>query len=273
MLQYDFMRIALIVAILLGVALPLVGSTIVHKRLSSSGDALAHSSLAGVAIGLVAGLNPLWTAVIACVVSFLIIELLRKRFSKYSEVGIVVVLSAAIGIAGILSRYASSSNFDSYLFGSIVLISNLELVLTVVLTSVIVAFTLLFGHQIFSGVYSENEAKVRKVPTRVLNFAHSLLLSLTVALGAKVVGSLVISSMLVLPMAVALQFKKGYWMTLLLSVAISVATMVGGLIASYYLDFPPGATIVSLAVAVLLLSFLIRGLMSIASKNKAEKAK
>ena len=273
MWQYEFMRIALVVAILLGIALPLIGSTVVHKRLSSSGDALAHSSLAGVAIGLVAGLNPLWSAVIACVVSFLIIELLRKKFSKYGEIGVVVVLSAAIGVAGILSKFATSSNFDSYLFGSIVLISTEELWMTIGLTAVIVLFSLLFGRQLFSTVYSESEAKVRKVPTRILNFSHSLLLSLTVALGAKVVGSLVISSMLVLPMAIALQFKKGYWVTLLISVFVSVITMVGGLIISYEPGFPPGATIVSLAVIILLLAFLYRGIASLISKRKSKSEK
>ena len=88
MLTFKFMRIAFIVAILLGIAIPLVGSSAVYKRLSSSGDALAHSSLAGVAIGLAAGLNPLLISILTCIVSFFVIELLRKKFNKYSEVGV-----------------------------------------------------------------------------------------------------------------------------------------------------------------------------------------
>ncbi len=127
MLAYRFMRVALLACMLLGLTLPLLGNTAVFKRLSSSGDALAHSSLAGVAIGLAAGLSPLWISILCCIVSFFLIEFLRKKFNKYAEMGVAVVLSAAIGIAGILSSYSSASNFDAYLFGSLLLISDTEL--------------------------------------------------------------------------------------------------------------------------------------------------
>ena len=234
MLTYSFMQVAFVVAILLGISLPLIGSGIVYKRLSSSGDALAHSSMAGVAIGLVSGLNPLLISVIICIVSFLIIELLRKKFSKFSEIGVVVVLSTAIGIAGILSNYAKASNFDSYLFGSIILISTNELIATIAL---VLTFTLVFSRQFFACLYSEDEAKTSGIKTNAYNFIHSLLLSITIAVGAKIVGSLVVSSMVVLPTAIALQFKKGYKTTLIISVIASVVAMLSGLTISYYADW------------------------------------
>ena len=234
MLHYDFMRIALVVAILIGIALPLIGSGVVYKRLSSSGDALAHSSLAGVAIGLVAGFNPL----------------------------------VASGIAGILSTYASSGNFESYLFGSILLISNLELTLVIIITVIVIIFSLLFYSPFLSILYSEEEAKAKGIKVGLFNFIHSLLLSLVVAIGAKVVGSLVVSSMLVLPIATSMQFQKGYKFTLFLGVGLGVISMVSGLIISYYADLRPGASIVLFAVAILLAVFIYKGIALYIKKRK-----
>lgn len=271
MLAYEWMRIAFVAAIVLGIALPLVGSTAVYKRLSSSGDALAHSSLAGVAIGLVAGLNPLVISIVACVVSFLIIELLRKKFSKFSEIGVAVVLSAAIGVAGILSRYARSLNFDSYLFGSILLIKQEELIASCIIAAIVLAFYIIFYRHIAASLYSEDEAKVNGVKVGGLNFAHSLLLSITIAISAKVVGSLVVSSMIVLPTAIALLFKRGYFQTMLLSLGASLISMIGGLVVSYYADWAPGATIVSLSICVLALVLLVRLILYFIKKSKLKK--
>lgn len=271
MLSYDFMRIALVVAILLGVSLPLIGSGVVYKRLSSSGDALAHSSLAGIAIGLAAGLNPLLISIIACVVSFLIIELLRKKFSKFSEIGVVVVLSAAIGIAGILSKYATSANFESYLFGSIVLIDTPELIAAIVITVLVLLFSVLMYGPFFASLYSENEAKVRGTKVRLINLIHSLLLSISVAIGAKVVGSLVVSSMIVLPTAIAMQFKRGYKNTLIISVIVDVVCMVSGLTISFYTDWAPGATIVLITVSLLVLVLIIKAILSLIRNAKLKR--
>jgi zinc transport system permease protein len=263
MLTYRFMQVALIVCILLGVTIPLIGSSAVFKRLSSSGDALAHSSLAGVAIGLAAGLNPLLISILCCIVSFLIIELLRKRFNKYSEIGVAVVLSAAIALAGILSNYTTSGNFDSYLFGSILLISDIELYITIGLTILVVLFSILFYPQIFSILYSENESRVSSIRVNAITFVQDLLFAVTIAVAAKVVGSLVVSCLVVLPTAIALQLKKGYKVTMVLSVLFSVASMVIGLTLAYYLDFKPGATIVMTSVVFFLFILIYRGVCTL----------
>ena len=272
MLTYKFMQIAFVVAILLGISIPLVGSSAVFKRLSSSGDALAHSSLAGVAIGLAAGLNPLLISIITCIVSFFIIELLRKKFNKYSEVGVAVVLSAAIGIAGILSSFTSASNFDSYLFGSILLISDTELYITIGLTVVIVLFSVIFYPQIFAMLYSVNESKVSGIKVNLLTFVQDLLLSITIAIGAKIVGSLVVSSLVVLPTAIALQMKKGYKFTMIASVLFSVGAMISGLVIAYYANLKPGATIVIVSVALLLLMIIYRGILTMINNHKLKQS-
>ena len=272
MLAYRFMRVALLACVLLGLTLPLLGNTAVFKRLSSSGDALAHSSLAGVAIGLAAGLSPLWIPILCCIVSFFLIEFLRKKFNKYAEMGVAVVLSAAVGIAGILSSYSSASNFDAYLFGSLLLISDTELYCMIALAVVVVAFSLLFFRQSFASIYSLDEAKVSKIKTGWLTFGQDLLLSIAVAIGAKIVGSLVVSSLLVLPAAIALQFKKGYRFTVIASLIASLISMIGGLVLAYYCDYKPGATIVCFAIAILILVMAIKGIVLLFRHLRYKKA-
>lgn len=258
MFRYEFMVIAFASALLLGLAFPLIGSTAVYKKLSSSGDALAHSALAGVAIGLVAGLSPMYMSIVFCVVSFLIIDFLRGKFGKHAEIGVVVLLSASIAIAGIASGYVSSANFDSYLFGSIVMLSYAELGVVIALTGVAILFFLLTHYRQLHALYSPQEAQIAKIHVRVLDFFHSVLFSLTIAIGARIVGSLVVSSMLVLPIAAAMLLRKGYFKTQLYAEAISLLSMGGGIVISYYLEWKPGATCVALAVSFVLLALLYR---------------
>lgn len=270
MLTYEFMRIAFLAAILLGIAIPLVGSTAVFKRLSSSGDAMAHASLAGVAIGLAAGLAPLAVSIISCIIAFLIIELLRKKFSKFSEIGVTVVLAASVAIAGIVSSYTSSYSFESYLFGSILLISDAELYVCIGLAAVCLIFSVVFYRQIFALLYSESEAKVAGVKVNLLNFLMDLLLAITIAVGAKIVGSMVVSCLMVLPTAIALQLKKGYLFTMVSSVIFSVASMAIGLTIAYYADWRPGASIVMVALCFLFLCMLYRGLLYLLKRRRSQ---
>ena len=266
MFHYDWAVLALVVAGLLGICFPLLGGTVVHKRLSSSGDALAHSSLAGVAIGLVAGFSPLYMAIISCVISFLLIGLLRRKFGKYAEIGVAVILSASIAIAGVLSGYAKAANFESYLFGSILLIGVPEITAVIALTVITVLFFVLTYNRQFHCLYSEQEAHISGIHVRLLDFAHSLLFALCVAIGAKIVGSLIVSSMIVLPTAAALLLRKGYRFTVIASLVASLSAMIGGVVMSFYLDWKPGATSALLAVVILLLVLAYRGVLTLREK-------
>ncbi len=271
MFRYEFMVIAFVVSILLGLVFPLIGAPSVYKRLSSSGDALAHSSLAGVAIGLVAGFSPLWASIIACVISFLLINLLRRKFGKYAEIGVVVVLSAGVAISGVLSGYASAANFDSYLFGSILLVSRTELYVVIALTVTVLTFAIVFYRPLMHALYSESEARLTRLPVTAIDLVHSLLFSLTVAIGAKVVGSLVVTSMLVLPVASALLLKRGYFFTTISSLVFSLGAMIGGFFLANALNWKPGATSVGLGVAILLLVLLGRGALLLYARAKKKR--
>ncbi|MBQ9457998.1 MAG: metal ABC transporter permease [Bacilli bacterium] len=267
MFHYEFMIIAFVVATMLALVFPLLGGPVVYKKLSSSGDALAHSSLAGIAIGLVSGLNPMLISIITCVVSFLIIGVLRRKFGKHAEIGVVVVLSGAIALSGILSGYAKAANFDSYLFGSILLLSYEEVYVVAGLLLVTLLFSIFFYQRQLHCLYSEEEAHISGIKTGWLDLLHSLLFALAVAIGSKAVGALVVSSMVVLPTASALLLRKGYCFTLFASLGYSLLAMLGGIVASYYLDWKPGATSAGIAVSALLITLIVRALVTFFKKK------
>ena len=142
MFKYAFMQRAFIVGILLAAVIPCIGIVVVCKRLSMIGDALSHTSLAGVAIGLILGINPVFTASVTCVLAALGMEGIRRKLPRFSEISIAITMSAGIGLAGVLSGFVkNTANFNSFLFGSIVAISNEELYLVV---SICMAVLLLF---------------------------------------------------------------------------------------------------------------------------------
>lgn len=248
--EYGFMQRAFLTGILLAVIAPCIGITIVLKRMSMIGDALSHASLAGVALGLILGINPILGAGAACIAAALGIEGIRKKIPRYSEMAIAIVMSAGIGFAGVLSGFVNSSaNFNSFLFGSIVAISNEEM-LVVCFVSLAVLVTLsLFSKELFYIGFDENAARISGVPVRRINFIFTLLTALTVAIAARTVGALIVSSMLVVPVACGMQMGKSYRTTLICAIVVAVLTTIVGLFLSYYGGLKPGGTIVLLEVA------------------------
>ena len=170
-LEYDFMRRAFIVGILLAIIIPCIGIVVVLKRLSMISDALSHSSLAGVAAGLILGINPIVGAVITCVVSALSIEVIRKKIPRYSEMSIAIVMSAGIGLAGVLSGFVkSAANFNSFLFGSIVAITDFELYLVVGISATVLALFILLYRELFYVAFDEQGARLAGIPVQTVNF-------------------------------------------------------------------------------------------------------
>ena len=245
-LQYGFMQRAFLVGILLAVITPCIGITIVLKRMSMIGDALSHSSLAGVVLGLILGVNPVAGAVVMCIVAALGIEAIRKKIPRYSEVAISIVMSAGIGLAGFVENGAS---LNSFLFGSIVSISEGELALVVVISVLVLAAVLFFYRELFYIGFDENAARISGVSVRNINFLFTILTALTVSIASRTVGTLIVSSMLVVPVACGMQMAKSYKGTLVCAIAVAVCTTVIGLFLSYYAGLKPGGMIVLLEVA------------------------
>ena len=242
-LQYGFMQRAFLVGILLAVITPCIGITIVLKRMSMIGDALSHSSLAGVVLGLILGVNPVAGAVVMCIVAALGIEAIRKKIPRYSEVAISIVMSAGIGLAGVLSGFVENgASLNSFLFGSIVSISEGELAL-------VLAAVLFFYRELFYIGFDENAARISGVSVRNINFLFTILTALTVSIASRTVGTLIVSSMLVVPVACGMQMAKSYKGTLICAIIVAVCTTIAGLFLSYYAGLKPGGMIVLLEVA------------------------
>jgi len=252
--QYAFMQKAFITGTLIALITPAIGVIVVLRGFSMIGDSLSHSSLAGVAAGLVAGVNPVAGAVFFSVFAALGIEKVRKSFPQYSEIAIAVIMSAGIGLAGVFSGFVrNSANFSSFLFGSIVAISDFELMLVMVLSVIVLLFLLLLYKELFYITFDEQSARLAGIPVRVINFIFTIMIAVSISVSSRIVGTLVVSSMMVLPVASALQVAKSYKQTCIYSMLFGLISTLSGIYISYYAETAPGGTIVLVSVLILII--------------------
>lgn len=253
MLEYAFMRRAFAVGLLLGVIMPCIGVMIVLKRLSMLGDALSHTSLAGVAAGLLLDIDPVLGATAACVAAAFGIEIIRKKIPQYAELSIAVMLSAGVGLAGVLSGFVqNAAGFNSFLFGSIVAITPGELTATAIISVLVLTAFVLLYKELFYIALDENAAHRAGVPVGAVNSLYTILTAATVSVAARTVGALIVSSMLVLPVACAMQLARSYRQTVLFSILFAEGFIAAGLTLAFYAGLKPGGTIVLLGVGCLL---------------------
>ena len=261
--KYAFMQRAFFVGILLAAVIPCIGIVMVCRRLSMIGDALSHTSLAGVAAGLILGLNPVLTAAAACVIAAIGIEAIRRKLPRFSEMSIAVVMSAGIGLAGVLSGFVkNAADFNSFLFGSIVAVSDTELALVTAVSITVLFLFLLMYKELFYISLDEQSARMAGVPVKAVNFLFTVLIAVTVSVAARTVEALIVSSMMVVPVACGMQLGRSYKQTVLWSIAFAEGFTVGGLFLSYYVGLKPGGTIVLLGVACLLLLLILKPLFA-----------
>lgn len=256
--QIEFMRNAFAAGVIISLLCPCIGLFLVLKRYSMIGDTLSHSSFAGVAIGLVTGLNPLLTAFIFTTLCAVVIEVLRTYFKKYSELVMSIILTLSLGIAIVLiSSGKSSAKVDSFLFGSILTVSKSDLLIIGVVA--IMCFIIIFFmyDKLIYTTFDEEGAKVSGINTKLINYIFTIMVGATISVSIRVMGILVISSIIVVPVASGMQFKKGFTKTLFISMFIGFIDIIVGLFASYYFDSAPGGTIALTCVAVLIISLMI----------------
>ena len=227
------------------------------------GDALSHASLAGVALGLLLGINPILGAMGICLFAAMGVEAIRRKIPRYSEMAISNIMSTGIGLAGILSGFVKNgTNFNSFLFGSIISISKDELkivcvISVLVLLCVLLLCVLLLYKELFYIGFDENAARISGVPVKTINFIFTLLTALTVSIASRTVGTLIVSSMLVIPIACGMQVGRSYKAVMIIGVITALVTTVIGLTLSYYVGLKPGGTIVLLEVVCFLILALI----------------
>ncbi|MBE5941142.1 MAG: metal ABC transporter permease [Lachnospiraceae bacterium] len=259
MFEYAFMQRAFLVGILLAIIIPLIGVIVVLKRLSMIGDALSHTSLAGVALGLLLGIDPIVGAVVVCVVAAFSIEAIRKKIPRYAEISISIIMSVGIGLASVLTGFIDDgAAFNSFLFGSIVAISDTEVLLVLIVTVIVVATFLLLYKELMFITFDEQGAVLAGLPVKKINFIITLLTAITVSVAARSVGALIVSSLMVIPVACAMQVANSYKKTVIYSVLFAVLFTVVGLVLSYYFNLKPGGTIVLTGVIVLIPLMVIR---------------
>lgn len=258
-LSYEFMQRAFIVGTLIGFVLPCIGLPLVIKRLAMIGDSLSHSSLAGVTIGLAFGINPLLAAIVASVLAGLSIEVIRERLKAYQEVSTVIILALGVGLAGIFSGFVTGGNaINSYLFGSIITISDSEFIVILV-TSVVVLllYKYLFNRMVMV-IFNPIAARLFGIDVVLVNRMITFLSAVAIALSAKAIGSLIVSSLLIIPVMTAMQYTKTYKKTLVVAIGIALSCIYLGLLISYYFNLKSGSVIVILAVTGLILSLFIK---------------
>ncbi len=268
MLQYDFMQNAIIVSFMISILCPCIGVFLVVRRYSMIGDTLSHSSLAGVSLGLLLKQNPILGAFVFTSICGALIEFLRNYFKKYTDLILSIVLSLSIGIAiSIISSGRLNTNAESYMFGSILTVTKSDMI-TIFILSIISMLVLVFlYHQLLYISFDEEAAKIAGVKVRLINYIFSILVASTIAASVRIVGVLVLSSMIALPVATAIQLEKGFRATLIASVIFSIIDILTGLFLSYYINVAPGGFTAVVSVVVLLIVIIIkRGRYFIAHK-------
>ena len=251
---YSFMHRAFIVGNMIAIVTPLIGVFLILKRLSLIGHTLSHVALAGIALALLIGVYPIPVAIIVSIIAALGIEKLREDYSDYAELSLSIILAAGLGIATILiSMSKNSAGIMSYLFGSITLITVSDFYTVIPLSIGIILVIMINFYGFFYLAFNEKDARLAGVPVKLLNTLFMILIAITVSLSMRIVGGLLIASLISLPVASSLQLANSFKQTVIYSIIIALISVNAGLITSFYMDLAPGGTIILTNVICLLL--------------------
>ncbi|MGA2914417.1 MAG: metal ABC transporter permease [Sedimentisphaerales bacterium] len=259
-LQYSFIQKAFFAGSFIGIICAALGMFLVLRKMSLIGDGLSHVSFGAIALGLFFGVYPFYVAVPVVVAGSYLILKITEKAKVYGDAAIGIV--SAVGISGgiILAGVSRGFNVDlfSYLFGNILSISNLEVVLSVLLSCVVLAILYFYYWDLFSATFDEEYAKTTGIKTSKINTILIFLTALTVVLSVKMVGVMLVSALLILPAACALQIAKGFKFAIILGCIISLVSVLLGITFSFFLDLPAGATIVMMNAIFFALAFIYK---------------
>ena len=259
MWQYQFMVKALVVGVVLAVTAGLIGVSLVLRRKAMIGDGLSHVGFGAFAIATVIGVMPLqFTLPIVILAAILILQVNQK--SKVDADALIAMLSAgalAVGTLVISVVRGVNTDINNYLFGSILALDDFDVVVGVIFSLVVILFFFVKYHEIFVMTFDENFAKSIGLKTERLNTIFAILCAVVVVLGMRLVGALLISSLIIFPTVTAMQVVKSFKAVVFTSVVVSVFCMVMGIIFSYFVATPTGATIVIFNVMAFLVAKVV----------------
>ncbi len=259
-LNYEFMQRALIAGLLIGISSGLIGVFLVLKRLSLLGDSFAHASFGGVALGFLLNLNPLITAIIFVGISSLGIDKLISKMKVYGDSAIALFLSFGMALALLLISIANemNSNIFSYLFGSILTISNSDLIImSLVLIMIIIFYYFNYKYLLYS-TFNYEMAVVRNKKTELIEKLFIIISAITIVVSIRAVGILLISAILVIPTLISLNLSKSFKSTLVISSISSVIGIYIGIFFSYLFDLPTGSMIVMSLIILFIISLIFK---------------
>ncbi len=272
--QYQFFINASLAAVFASIACGVIGTYIVSKRIVFISGGITHASFGGIGIGSYFGFNPIVGAMIFSVLSALGIEYMSKRTNVREDSVIAILWSfgMAVGIIFIFLTPGYSANLMGFLFGNILTVTTLNLYLLLALTVVIVGIFLLMYKTILFVAFDEQYARAAKLPVELVNYILITLVALTIVLNIRVVGIILVISLLTIPQTIANIFTKKFEKLILLSVLIGLIGSFSGLFLSYYFDIPSGAAIIFFLVLLFVVGKIARSIqISVRIKHQIQK--
>jgi zinc transport system permease protein len=267
-LQYEFLQNAFLTGIIIGIIGPLIGVFVVVRRLSLIADALSHVTLAGIAASLllekrflpVGTLNPIYMGMFFSVAGSLLIEKLRSVYKHYEELAIPIIMSGGVGLSVLFISLADGFNTDlfSYLFGSVSAVTRLDLWTILIISIFVIAIVIMLYKELFIISFDEEHAKASGLPVKGLHLLFIIMVALVIASSMRIVGVLLVSSLMTLPVAAAIRIANGFKQTIIYSIIFGETSVLGGLIISYYLDLAPGGTIVIISIIILMATIFVK---------------
>lgn len=257
--EYFFQR-ALLGGLLIGLTAPLMGVFLVLRRLSMIGDTLAHVSIAGIALGFLINVYPIGVGLIFALLASFAIERLRKAYKTYAELSIAIIMSGGVALATLLFTLGKGFNINvmSYFFGSIYTLDTTDLWVVLGVTVLVVGVIVFNYKELFLMFFDEDAAGVSGLPLRFYNITITMLTALVITVAIKIVGALLVSSLLTIPVACSLLVAKSFRNSVFWAILFSEVSVVGGLVAAGTWDLAPGATIVLFLIGLLIVSMFVK---------------
>jgi zinc transport system permease protein len=258
--QFGFIQRALISGIAVAVSSSTIGIFLVLRRQSLYGDALSHVAFGGIAVGLFTNIYPIWTAFAVSIIASLGMTKLRESTKIPGDSAVAVLLSAGLAVGVVLIGLSGGFSLDlySFLFGSILLISYNDQLLIVILSFIVLTIMYKMHRKFLYIAFDDEQARVSGIDVTKLNYLFIVLAGLTVITSLRLVGVLLISSLIVIPNITAMMLGKGFKKTLVISIFIAIVSVVGGILISYDMNLAPGGTIVIISVSIFLAVICIK---------------